>query len=104
MDDRADMMADGKPVERLTGKQRLLRGMKYFALTFAVVFVLVTLAVDHGHPEAHGGLKIFAGLLCAFQPALLASVIVALFSRRCLWHGFLAVGVALLVALVMGIA
>lgn len=94
---------EGNP-ERLTGKQRLLRGLKYFALTFAVVFVFVTLAVDYGHPEGSGGLKIFADLLCAFQPALLAGVIVAAFLRRRLWHGFLVVGVALLVALLMEIA
>ncbi len=94
---------EGNP-ERLTGKQRLFRGLKYFALTFVVVFVFVTLAVDYVHPEVSGELKIFAGLLCAFHPALLAGVIVAAFPRRRLWHGLLAVGVAVLVALLMGIA
>jgi hypothetical protein len=42
-------------------------------------------------------------LLGASLPAAVAGGIVALFSRRHLWHGFLAVGVALLVALLMGI-
>lgn len=98
------MTADGKrPEERLTGKQRALRGLKYFLGVFAVVFVLFTLAVD-SPPEVRAGVKIVAGLLCAFQPALLAGVVVALFSRRRLWQGFLAVGIAVLVTLLFGIA
>lgn len=89
--------------EKLTAKARYLRGLRYFAWVFVVFFALYLLSLDFAPTATAGGL-IAAGLLCASFPALLAGVIVAAFSRRRLWHGFLAVGVALLVALVMGIA
>ena len=88
---------------RLTNRERRLRGLRYFVWLLVVFFALYLLSLDFAPTATAGGL-IAAGLLCASFPALLAGVIVAAFSRRRLWHGFLAVGVALLVASLMGIA
>lgn len=92
-----------EPTDQLTNKERRLRGVRYFVWLLVVFFALYLLSLDVAPTATAGGL-IAAGLLCASFPAFLAGVIVAAFSRRRLWHGFLAVGVALLVALVMGIA
>ena len=89
--------------DQLTNKERRLRGLRYFVWVFVVFFVLNMLTLDCAPTATAGGVIAF-GLLCASFPALLAGVIVAAFARRRLWHGFLAVGVALLVASLMGIA
>jgi hypothetical protein len=88
--------------ERLTGRERLLRGLGYFLVVFAVVFVFVTLSVDF-HPEVTAGGIVAAGLLCAFFPAALAGGMMSLFSTRRRWHGFWAVGAAVLVVLACGL-
>ena len=88
---------------KLTNKERRLRGLRYFVWVFVAFFALNMLTLDCAPTATAGGVIVF-GLLCASFPALLAGVIVAAFSRRRLWHGFLAVGVALLVASLMGIA
>ena len=88
--------------EKLTAKARYLRGLRYFAWVFVVFFALNMLAFDFA-PGASVGEIIALVLLGASLPAAVAGGIVVLFSRRRLWHGLLAVGVALLVALLMGI-
>lgn len=89
--------------KKLTAKARYLRGLRYFAWVIVVFFALNMLALDFA-PGASVGEIIALVLLGASFPAAVAGGIVVLFSRRRLWHGLLAVGVAVLVALLMGIA
>lgn len=84
--------ADGKrPEERLTGKQRILRGLKYFLGVFTVVFVEVTL---HAALAPERNIWSFAAA-CAAATAGLAGLMVMAFPRRHLWHGVFAVVTAM---------
>lgn len=89
--------ANNGPAERLTGKQRVLRGLKYFAGTFAAVFALCALLVALP-PEGDWGWGIVAGLVRGLPTAVLAGGMVVLFPVRRLWHGVCAVVAAVLAA------
>ena len=91
--------ADGKRTEeRLTGKQRVLRGLKYFAVTFAVEFVFWMLLILCSEKGASGWWRwgIYGWLVRGLPTAVLAGVMVMLFPERRLWHGIFAVVVAVL--------
>ena len=97
MDDRADMKADGNPAERLTGRERFLRGAKYFWGTFATVFaVCLVLVLGAAGWKADGwGGGVVAGLVRGVPAGLVAGLVVMAFPRRRRWQGALAVAVAL---------
>ena len=88
--------ADGKrPEERLTGKQRMLRGLKYSLGVFAVVFVLAAASVTVAPERDVWSWRAAFGAVCGAPAAVLAGVIVMAFPRRRLWHGIFAIAVAL---------
>ena len=85
MDDRADMMADGKPVERLTGKKRFLRGVLYFLVAFAVEFVLAVPGMPEEAGEGLLALLAVSAVIC-LPGAMVAGGIGMLFQHRRRWH------------------
>ena len=90
------MTADGKRTEeRLTGKQRALRGLKYFLGVFAVVFVLAAASVTVVPERDVWSWRAAFGAVSALPASVLAGLIVMAFPRRRLWHGIFAVVVAL---------
>ena len=91
--------ADGKRTEeRLTGKQRALRGLKYAAIALAVDFVfwmLLYVCLAKGEPEGwQWGIVLW--LVKGLPTAVLAGGIVMLLPVRRLWQGIFAVVVAVL--------
>lgn len=90
------MTADGKrPEEHLTGKQRALRGLKFFLGVFAVVFVLAAASVTIAPERDVWSWRAAFGAVSALPAAVLAGLIVMAFPRRRLWHGIFAIAVAL---------
>ena len=88
--------ADGKrPAERLTGKQRVLRGLKYCLGVFAVVFVLAAASVTVVPERDVWSWRAAFAAVCGAPAAVLAGLIVMAFPRRRLWHGIFAIAVAL---------
>lgn len=89
---------NARSAERLTGKQRVLRGLKYSAIALAVDFVfwmLLYLCLAKGEPEGwQWGLV--SWLVHGLPTAVLAGGIVMLFPVRRLWQGIFAVVVAVL--------
>ena len=91
------MTADGKRTEeRLTGKQRALRGLKYFLGVFAVVFVLAAASVTVAPERDVWSWRAAFAAVCEGPAAVLAGVVVMAFPTRRLWHGIFAVVVAIL--------
>lgn len=90
------MTADGKRTEeRLTGKQRALRGLKYFLGMFAVLFVPLAASVTIAPERDVWSWRAAFAAVCAGPAAVLAGLIVMAFPTRRLWHGVFAVAVAL---------
>ena len=90
------MTADGKrTAERLTGKQRALRGLKYFLGVFAVLFVLLASSVTIAPERDVWSWRAAFGAVSALPAAVLAGLVVMAFPTRRLWHGVFAVAVAL---------
>jgi hypothetical protein len=90
------MTADGKRTEeRLTGKQRALRGLKYSLGVFAVVFVLAAASVTVVPERDVWSWRAAFGAVSALPASVLAGLVVMAFPRRRLWHGIFAVVVAL---------
>lgn len=88
--------ADGKrSAERLSGKQRVLRGLKYFLGVFAVVFVLAAASVTVVPERDVWSWRAAFGAVSALPASVLAGLIVMVFPERRLWHGIFAVVVAL---------
>ena len=88
-------MDSARSAERLTGKERVLRGLKYFLGMFAVVFVLVASSVTIMPERDVWSFRASLAAVCAVPAAVLAGLIVMAFPRRRLWHGIFAVVVAL---------
>jgi hypothetical protein len=84
-----------RSAERLTGKQRVLRGLKYFLGMFAVVFVLVASSATIMPERDIWSVRAAVAAVSAVPAAVLAGLIVMAFPRRRLWHGIFAVVVAL---------
>lgn len=84
-----------RSAERLTGKERVLRGLKYFLGMFAVVFVLVAASATILPERDVWSFRASLAAMCAVPAAVLAGLIVMAFPRRRLWHGIFAVVVAL---------
>ena len=97
MDTGVDNMDSARSAERLTGKQRVLRGLKYFLWVFVAMFVLGMLLMLCSEKGAPGWWRwgIVFGLVRGLPTAVLAGVIVMAFPRRRLWHGIFAIAVAL---------
>ena len=91
------MKEDGKRTEeRLTGKERVLRGLKYFLGVFAVLFVLVASSATIVPERDVWSWRAAFAAVCGGPAALLAGLIVMAFPTRRLWHGIFAVVVAIL--------
>ncbi len=95
MDTGVGNMNSGRAAERLTGKQRVLRGLKYFLWIFAVVFVLVASSATIMPERDVWSVRASLAAVSAVPAAVLAGLIVMAFPRRRLWHGIFAVVVAL---------
>ena len=90
------MTADGKRTEgRLTGKERALRGLKYFLGVFVVLFVLVAASATIVPERDVWSWRAAFVAVCGAPAAVLAGLIVMAFPTRRLWHGVFAVAVAL---------
>jgi hypothetical protein len=88
-------MDSARSAERLTGKQRVLRGLKYFLGMFAVLFVLLAASVTIAPERDVWSWRAAFAAVCAGPAAVLAGVVVMAFPTRRLWHGVFAVAVAL---------
>lgn len=86
MDGNATVKTDvAQTAEHLTGKQRALRGVRYFCAVFAVVFVIGALRLSSkDNPYLLPCLAVL-GIFC-FPPALVAGLGVMAFRQRRRWH------------------
>lgn len=93
---------DGKEnkvtAERLTGKQRYLRGGKVFMWTFVAVGVLFALNADVVPDRDTWGWRAAFGCTLGAWVALVAGLVVAAFPVHRWWHWIFAVGVGALAA------
>jgi len=112
-EERAMDGKEEKAAERLTGKERLLRGGKVFWWMFNIVSVLTMSALCRALVRTDPDLdKIWtlwgsclaAALLNGLFVGGLSGLIVMAFSWRQRWHGVLAVGIALVADLVWWVA
>ena len=83
-----------KAAERVTGKERLLRGGKYFVGVFAATFVTIVLLLGLHEPSAWGW-GIVGGLCRGLPAGLISGLAVMAFPRGRLWQGVLAVVVGM---------
>jgi len=97
VDDRENMRADGKSAERLTGRERFRRGVRYFLAVFLAIFVPITVFLGcttlGGWPDEYVGVWAIYSL----PAAVLTSWAVWAFGRRRHWHRF-AAGVVVMAA------
>ena len=72
-------------VDCLTGKQRVLRGLRYFCAVFALVFVIGALRLSSKENPYLLPCLAVLGIFC-FPPALVTGLGVMAFRQRRRWH------------------
>ena len=95
-EERAMDGKEEKAAERLTGKERLLRGGKVFLWTFVVVVVLFTLSADVVPERDVLAWRVAWGGMVGATVALVAGLVVMAFPVRRWWHWVFAVVVGVL--------